>query len=77
MPKDSRAHPRSRGEHSSLSFWDATCKGSSPLTRGAPYLQNIGVVEGGLIPAHAGSTLILRCLVVPGWAHPRSRGEHL
>ena len=31
----------------------------------------------GLIPAHAGSTLIMTTSVCGLWAHPRSRGEHV
>ena len=77
MPKDSRAHPRSRGEHSSLSFWDATCKGSSPLTRGALVPGVYTSDRKGLIPAHAGSTAWAWDRKRPAGAHPRSRGEHL
>ena len=32
--------------------------------------------RGGLIPAHAGNTAVLRALRPGRGAHPRSRGEH-
>ena len=53
-----QAHPRSRGENEALAASDATDKGSSPLTRGKPEQQaTVGVLQG-LIPAHAGKTLL-------------------
>ena len=71
-----RAHPRSRGEHTSLVSNDGDGSGSSPLTWGAraEHLQRHG--GAGLIPAHAGSTR--RGSPLARWtrAHPRSRGEH-
>ena len=51
-------------------------RGSSPLTRGK---QAQGVLRGqadGLIPAHAGKTLIGETAAVIDTAHPRSRGEN-
>ena len=50
--------------------------GSSPLTRGKRLKSSVSMACRGLIPAHAGKTLltpVLRC--GPG-AHPRSRGEN-
>ena len=52
-------HPRLCGEHSHLSTDEYEAEGSSPLVRGAlgPQLQpNLGL---GIIPACAGSTLLL------------------
>ena len=50
--------------------------GSSPLTRGArsrrPFLRR----RRGLIPAHAGSTVVVYATTKFSRAHPRSRGEH-
>ena len=72
-----RAHPRSRGEHEGCSSATASRMGSSPLTRGALHLLGRHARDFGLIPAHAGSTL----LGLPNFhshkAHPRSRGEHV
>ena len=70
-------HPRSRGEHGLPDTVQWTAKGSSPLTRGALLRSRHHPSKLGIIPAHAGSTLV-------GWRwrrswmdHPRSRGEHL
>ena len=76
MSCNSRAHPRSRGEH----WWTgATHKlhyGSSPLTRGARAYCLRREYARGLIPAHAGSTGTADALPAHPRAHPRSRGEH-
>ncbi len=50
--------------------------GSSPLTRGALSYGVSGSPNTGLIPAHAGSTLISGRRHAGVGAHPRSRGEH-
>ena len=50
--------------------------GSSPLTRGAQTITDAGGMGLGLIPAHAGSTLISATAGDSATAHPRSRGEH-
>ena len=71
------AHPRSRGEHLPSAQDLVKLQGSSPLTRGALVGQVLHRELRGLIPAHAGSTM----MTYPEWkiatAHPRSRGEHL
>ena len=71
------AHPRSRGEHVSEVFAADADDGSSPLTRGA--LDTVNKIDLGqrLIPAHAGSTVLLEVGGGVGGAHPRSRGEHV
>ena len=57
-PQPPPAHPRSRGENlATVNCWP-TASGSSPLTRGKPISQSIWTVSAGLIPAHAGKTLI-------------------
>ena len=71
-----RAHPRSRGEHSTTGRGGFIGSGSSPLTRGAQCLPDCLRGANRLIPAHAGSTgrgLSGSCCLP---AHPRSRGEH-
>ena len=73
----STAHPRSRGEHITATRTAWPSWGSSPLTRGALWLQTIDAQWSGLIPAHAGSTTTFRLSRTACGAHPRSRGEHL
>ena len=71
-----RAHPRSRGEHSSSMRSRITPPGSSPLARGAREIAERRAQDAGLIPARAGSTEWW-CTAYPTCrAHPRSRGEH-
>ena len=52
----SRAHPRSRGEHLMPAIAILAGWGSSPLARGTPLLNRLGVSVQGLIPARAGNT---------------------
>ena len=51
--------------------------GSSPLARGTRSLRYSGTRNRGLIPARAGNTNDQRQEDRKGWAHPRSRGEHV
>ena len=71
-----RAHPRSRGEHASTFKVTVCASGSSPLTRGALLPPGAAPYRRGLIPAHAGSTVVGQGLCWASRAHPRSRGEH-
>ena len=50
--------------------------GSSPLTRGKRAGVDPKEASEGLIPAHAGKTLISNGEIPKGRAHPRSRGEN-
>ena len=70
------AHPRSRGENHSAARLKRRRRGSSPLTRGKPGRVNRVRRRGGLIPAHAGKTWLLRACFGLSGAHPRSRGEN-
>ena len=70
------AHPRSRGEHRCASRCRLVWLGSSPLARGTLFQQTGQLVTLGLIPARAGNTRCESVQVIPGGAHPRSRGEH-
>ncbi len=72
-----RAHPRSRGEHAEHFVGRVRRRGSSPLARGAHATALQFGSSAGLIPARAGSTAAPRMCVLLGWAHPRSRGEHI
>ena len=70
------AHPRSRGENPESSVSLASAAGSSPLTRGKPYLSVLDDRVSGLIPAHAGKTRVESAQSPRSRAHPRSRGEN-
>ena len=69
-------HPRMRGEHCFQVPLRRALLGSSPHARGAH--NNSIIVEQilGIIPACAGSTVVL--YEEDGWSrdHPRMRGEH-
>ena len=71
-----RAHPRSRGENCARSSRGHRGSGSSPLTRGKPMGYQDKVTAAGLIPAHAGKTVLDNAEYFTAWAHPRSRGEN-
>ena len=72
-----RVHPRSRGEN--LPDEMATCQagGSSPLAQGKPQVTVEGIVEEGIIPAHAGKTLHDPAHRSASTAHPRSHRENV
>ena len=70
------AHPRSRGENSLTETSQTIDWGSSPLTRGKQTISLRLARPHRLIPAHAGKTCTARRVAIPGWAHPRSRGEN-
>mgnify|MGYP000862786593 CR=1 FL=1 len=50
--------------------------GSSPHTRGAQRHAGLVQVVGRIIPAYAGSTVVLNQITQVGGDHPRIRGEH-
>ena len=56
-----RAHPRSRGENLDLWAQIYLLDGSSPLTRGKHLLGSEPELPRGLIPAHAGKTILAIC----------------
>ena len=70
------AHPRSRGENLVSVTALLTAMGSSPLTRGKPFVVGAAGFGPGLIPAHAGKTHWPTRELVYSGAHPRSRGEN-
>ena len=57
-PSDSWAgdHPRTRGVYASAAASWAVVAGSSPHTRGLPFVNPGDQAAGGIIPAHAGFT---------------------
>ena len=69
-------HPRIRGEHFAEHKNTTHGTGSSPHTRGAPFLTDYGLQDLGIIPAYAGSTLWSSGEEGGVWDHPRIRGEH-
>ena len=71
-----RAHPRSRGENTTVGTMPGAGPGSSPLTRGKHILARFGCEDAGLIPAHAGKTAQQAHKSCAPRAHPRSRGEN-
>ena len=76
-PRESGAHPRSRGENNNLIERGAQIVGSSPLTRGKRSSVFNASIRVGLIPAHAGKTLLWARKLAARPAHPRSRGENV
>ena len=71
-PSSSRPdHPRLRGEHWMYVDEPSGQSGSSPLTRGAPYLRTALSCASGIIPAYAGSTSRWRAHPKPFMDHPR------
>ena len=74
--RQTRAHPRLRGEHGPMVSSLVRSCGSSPLTRGARGTVRGAALGHRLIPAHAGSTVRLGNRHAVPAAHPRSRGEH-
>ena len=71
------AHPRSRGEHRSVSVACACMSGSSPLARGTSTDKNGLRRYSRLIPARAGNIPQTSAWSLRNPAHPRSRGEHV
>ena len=70
------AHPRSRGENAACEGGVSAGSGSSPLTRGKRFCELRVSFDAGLIPAHAGKTLLRAARILRRRAHPRSRGEN-
>ena len=70
------AHPRSRGENHCGAHESGRRGGSSPLTRGKPWLLCSERSPRRLIPAHAGKTCVHERRGESRRAHPRSRGEN-
>ena len=75
-PTGSRDHPRSRGENMPSAVSTGSYTGSSPLTRGKLDQMPFHAEEIGLIPTHAGKTLMVVIMVSFCGAHPHSRGEN-
>ena len=70
------AHPRACGENGREGEYVRTVEGSSPRMRGKPGTPKLTAINDGLIPAHAGKTASLSCLMGLTRAHPRACGEN-
>ena len=53
-----RDHPRACGEHQVRDTLYGTTQGSSPRMRGTPRVRGVACVRIGIIPAHAGNTVV-------------------
>ena len=71
-----RDHPRVRGEHTPGRRCSTRSGGSSPRARGARREGLEGLRRTGIIPACAGSTLLVQKFTTGTGDHPRVRGEH-
>ena len=74
--RQSRDHPRMRGEHLGTPSDSISAEGSSPHARGALALRLARRVLRGIIPACAGSTGLAKRHFARCRDHPRMRGEH-
>ncbi len=72
-----RDHPRACGAHENAVFLKVLLLGSSPRMRGshARMVHHHSVL--GIIPAHAGLTIVPLICVLMTWDHPRACGAHL
>ena len=69
-------HPRSRGNHQTMTTTQGEKVGSPPLAREPHISGGSSGRERGITPARAGTTHSSRKQLVFGWDHPRSRGNH-
>ena len=69
-------HPRMRGVHAGHHLEPGGCGGSSPHARGPPAGVNDTCIKMRIIPACAGSTLLLGTVPTIFKDHPRMRGVH-
>ena len=70
-------HPRTCGEHSTVTISPLLSVGSSPHVRGAPERFEAFARAVGIIPACAGSTTSIGHNWTGMWDHPRMCGEHV
>ena len=72
-----RDHPRACGAHSIVVLISFDTQGSSPRMRGSPQDVLRRLYEAGIIPAHAGLTVLVILSAVCLRDHPRACGAHL
>ena len=70
-------HPRIRGEHGAVGENSLRRRGSSPHTRGALACVTLARRPRRIIPAYAGSTVVVLLVEIGELDHPRIRGEHI
>ena len=58
-PHPAGDHPRMCGEHLSFMAFLMVSAGSSPHVRGAPRVEGLEPEKSGIIPACAGSTMVI------------------
>ena len=76
QPSPTTDHPRIRGEHHRLGCAGDFGRGSSPHTRGALLRKSRNSNCERIIPAYAGSTIVVTTHIERHQDHPRIRGEH-
>ena len=69
-------HPRACGEHHLSLCRRRQSNGSSPRMRGTQFHLFSSCSVIGIIPAHAGNTILHPCRRRSRWDHPRACGEH-
>ena len=69
-------HPRACGEHRSSHHRHRPGQGSSPRMRGTREPISTPIALSGIIPAHAGNTIIRLLPIMAIRDHPRACGEH-
>ena len=75
MGRSSKDHPRACGEQPDLSAMCLIACGSSPRMRGAGSLVDVCECPGRIIPAHAGSSVLMALCGLPdAGSSPRMRG---
>ena len=69
-------HPRACGAHCVLESFAAAHLGSSPRMRGSPSCVKQQNHDLGIIPAHAGLTMMIARFLINNGDHPRACGAH-
>ena len=75
--RSARDHPRACGAHARSSMRSSHRRGSSPRMRGSPLLQIGSQGRKGIIPAHAGLTVVKPLTSSATRDHPRACGAHV
>ena len=73
---DAQDHPRGCGEHTVMMLFMMSSRGSSPRMRGALSSSGMFSWTSRIIPADAGSTVVVRYVLLDFEDHPRGCGEH-